>query len=172
MPRKKLEWDAEQIRQFKELCGIFCTQDEICRVMGVTPEQLDKLLNRHLREEVCGRAGQRICFDEAFARFSAGGRESLRRKQFELAMEGDKSMLVWLGKQYLGQKDPGSAPERRIARERLGGEAGAEGLPNALARGKGVRIVGRYAAGEHGAQGVHAAAARADAGNVAGLRRD
>lgn len=29
----------------------------------------------------------------------------LRRKQFEMAMDGDVRMLIWLGKQYLGQKD-------------------------------------------------------------------
>jgi hypothetical protein len=30
---------------------------------------------------------------------------SVRRKQFELAMAGNPTMLVWLGKQYLGQHD-------------------------------------------------------------------
>lgn len=34
-----------------------------------------------------------------------GGRASLRRKQYEVAMEGDKTMLIWLGKQYLEQSD-------------------------------------------------------------------
>lgn len=29
----------------------------------------------------------------------------LRQKQFEMAMNGDVRMLIWLGKQYLGQKD-------------------------------------------------------------------
>ena len=32
-------------------------------------------------------------------------RIELRKKQWELAMEGDVRMLIWLGKQYLGQKD-------------------------------------------------------------------
>lgn len=35
----------------------------------------------------------------------AEGKELLRAKQFSVAMEGDKTMLVWLGKQHLGQKD-------------------------------------------------------------------
>lgn len=30
---------------------------------------------------------------------------SLRRKQYELAMAGNAVMNIWLGKQYLGQKD-------------------------------------------------------------------
>ena len=29
----------------------------------------------------------------------------LRKKQFEVAMSGDVRMLIWLGKQYLGQKE-------------------------------------------------------------------
>ena len=29
----------------------------------------------------------------------------IRQKQFEMAMNGDVRMLIWLGKQYLGQKD-------------------------------------------------------------------
>jgi hypothetical protein len=32
-------------------------------------------------------------------------RASVRRKQYELAMAGDRTMLVWLGKNWLGQKD-------------------------------------------------------------------
>lgn len=33
------------------------------------------------------------------------GNSLLRAKQFEIAMNGDKSMLVWLGKNRLGQSD-------------------------------------------------------------------
>ena len=29
----------------------------------------------------------------------------LRKKQFEMAMDGNVQMLIWLGKQYLGQSD-------------------------------------------------------------------
>lgn len=32
-------------------------------------------------------------------------RASVRRKQFELAMAGNATMLIWLGKQMLGQKE-------------------------------------------------------------------
>ena len=30
---------------------------------------------------------------------------ALRQKQFQMAMDGDVRLLIWLGKQYLGQKD-------------------------------------------------------------------
>lgn len=32
-------------------------------------------------------------------------KDELREKQWELAMNGDVRMLVWLGKQYLKQRD-------------------------------------------------------------------
>jgi hypothetical protein len=33
------------------------------------------------------------------------GKKSLRRAQWDKALNGDTKMLVWLGKQYLSQKD-------------------------------------------------------------------
>lgn len=33
------------------------------------------------------------------------GNHSLRLKQYQKAMEGNPTMLIWLGKQYLGQSD-------------------------------------------------------------------
>lgn len=35
----------------------------------------------------------------------AQGLDLLRAKQYDVAMKGDRTMLVWLGKQYLGQTD-------------------------------------------------------------------
>lgn len=35
----------------------------------------------------------------------AEGLELIRAKQFDTAMAGDRTMLIWLGKQLLGQKD-------------------------------------------------------------------
>ena len=34
-----------------------------------------------------------------------GQLEQLKQKQFEMAINGDVRMLIWLGKQYLGQSD-------------------------------------------------------------------
>lgn len=106
MPRKKLEWTEDQIEIFQNLCGIFCDEDEICFVMGHSKEELEKLINKYLREDVTGKKSQKITFEDAFDKYSAEGRISLRRTQMDLALAGDKSMLVWLGKQYLGQTDP------------------------------------------------------------------
>ena len=44
-------------------------------------------------------------FEDYSRQKKSEGRELLRAKQFENAMNGDKTMQIWLGKQYLGQKD-------------------------------------------------------------------
>ena len=44
-------------------------------------------------------------FTAVMERGYAHGNISLRRKQMELALKGDKTMLIWLGKQRLEQKD-------------------------------------------------------------------
>ena len=46
-----------------------------------------------------------MTFADIYKRLSAPGNVSLRRKQFELAMNGNVTMNIWLGKQKLGQSD-------------------------------------------------------------------
>lgn len=42
---------------------------------------------------------------EAFERGKANGRISLRQAQFKSALGGNPTMLIWMGKQLLNQKD-------------------------------------------------------------------
>lgn len=44
-------------------------------------------------------------FAEVYKKYSANGKISLRRYQFNLA-KTNASMAIWLGKQMLGQKEP------------------------------------------------------------------
>ena len=69
------------------------------------------LAKRGLTQEDCA-AVLEVSADTIYRRFSkelALGRQqccsSLRRKQFDLAMAGNVTMLVWLGKNLLGQSD-------------------------------------------------------------------
>lgn len=94
MGRPKIVWSANDFRRFEGLCGIQCTAAEICAVMGVCEETLNRLIKDHYN----------CTFSESFERFSAAGKASLRRKQFALA-DRNASMAIWLGKQYLGQQD-------------------------------------------------------------------
>lgn len=77
------------------LCKIQCTGEECANILGLHYDAL----NMKLVEE------QGMGFSDYWAVKSAGGRQSLRRKQWTLAMKGDRTMLIWLGKQYLGQAE-------------------------------------------------------------------
>lgn len=109
MGAKPKTWDEADEKRFKSLCQIMCTKAEVCAVMDVDAKTLDRLVDKHFGESV-PHEGARLTFSEAFEVFSARGKMSLRRKQFELALEGDKSMLVWLGKNYLDQTDQKRKP--------------------------------------------------------------
>ena len=85
--------------QFEKLCAILCTLDDVCGFFDVGRETLLRWCKRTYG----------LTFEEVFKRKSAAGKVSLRRKQFEVAMAGDKTLLIWLGKQHLGQRD--SFPE-------------------------------------------------------------
>ena len=78
-----------------KLCGIQCTGEECAAVLGMDYDTLNKGLKRE------GHGG----FTDYFAQKSANGKASLRRKQYEVANSGNPTMLIWLGKQWLGQSE-------------------------------------------------------------------
>lgn len=88
-PRKEIKKD-----NFEKLCVMQCTEQEICGFFGVT----DKTLGRWCMENY----GEN--FSDTYKKLSQDGKISLRRTQFRLA-ERSTTMAIWLGKQYLGQKD-------------------------------------------------------------------
>ena len=51
------------------------------------------------------KAKYNVGFTEYCAIKKQQGNSLLKVKQFDVALKGDKTMLVWLGKQRLGQKD-------------------------------------------------------------------
>lgn len=81
--------------QLDALCEIQCTGEECAAILGVSYEHL----NNQLKKD--GNTGFLYYFKEK----SAGGKMSLRRRQFDHAMTGNATMLIWLGKQWLGQVD-------------------------------------------------------------------
>lgn len=91
MGRPKKEF---QRKIFENLCYIQCPKYEICSVLDID----DETLNRMLKDEY------NQSFSDVYKKYSAGGKASLRRTQFKLA-ERSAAMAIWLGKQYLGQKD-------------------------------------------------------------------
>ncbi len=79
-----MDIDEEQV---EEMAAIGCTVAEIAGIVGCSPRTVER---RAAAPVARGRARLNI---------------SLRRRQVELAMGGNASMLIWLGKQLLGQRD-------------------------------------------------------------------
>ena len=80
--------------QFEKLCALQCTQEEICGVLGVNSDTLNKFCKKEYK----------ATFSEVFKEKRQRGKMSLRRSQFKLA-EKNATMAIWLGKQYLDQRD-------------------------------------------------------------------
>lgn len=92
MARPKKKIDKEQ---FEKLCGLQCTIEEFCCYFDCDDETLSKWCKRTYNKS----------FSEIFKIKRGSGKISLRRKQFEVAMSGNPTMLIWLGRNYLNQTD-------------------------------------------------------------------
>lgn len=69
------------------LAKIHCTNEEIAAVCNVSVDTIERRCAGIIKKG------------------KEQGRSSLRRKQFEIALGGNVGMLIWLGKQHLGQRD-------------------------------------------------------------------
>lgn len=79
---------------FEKLCGLQCTLEEIAGIFNCSPDTIERWCKRTYNEG----------FADTYKKYSATGKTSLRRAQFKLA-EKSAAMAIWLGKQYLGQRD-------------------------------------------------------------------
>lgn len=86
--------------QFEKLCGIQCTLEEIAGWFGCS----QSTIKRWVQKTYADGSGKPLNFERAYKKYSAPGKISLRRAQFRLA-EKSAAMAIFLGKQYLGQKD-------------------------------------------------------------------
>ena len=85
----------DQFKTIEGMARIQCTQDEICDIYGVTDKTLNLALQKH----------SGVSFSDLIKKNMSHGKASLRRSQWKAADKGVPSVLIWLGKQYLGQKD-------------------------------------------------------------------
>lgn len=88
-PEKPIDWKI-----FEELCHIQCTGDEIVSVLKIGKGTLYDRVAKEYGED----------FPTTYKKLTEGGKCSIRRMQFNLAKK-NTAMAIWLGKQYLGQKD-------------------------------------------------------------------
>lgn len=99
MGRKRIAWDEAQWRQVDGMCAIQCTALEICGVMGVSQDTLERMVKDEYG----------ITFAEFYQERSSKGKMSLRRLQWKSAEAGNVTMQIFLGKQMLGQKEKAEA---------------------------------------------------------------
>lgn len=84
--RPKFIIDYEQV---EKLASIHCTQQEIATFLGCSVDTL-----QHDEK-----------FSAIYKKGLETGKMSLRRLQWKKAQDGNTTMLIWLGKNLLGQKD-------------------------------------------------------------------
>ena len=92
--RPRLTFD---LRMVEDLGRIQSTHAELAAVLGVSVDTVERRLADD--PEFCG----------AYEKGLENGRSSLRRIQWKNALSGNTTMQIWLGKQYLGQRDMHSA---------------------------------------------------------------
>ncbi len=99
--RPRLQFD---LRMVEDLGKIQSTHSELAAVLGVSIDTVE----RRLRDD------PEFC--SAYERGLENGKSSLRRIQWKAALGGNTTMQIWLGKQYLQQRDQ--------TRQELTGEKG------------------------------------------------
>ena len=87
-PRKEVD-----LALVEDLARIGCTDEDISEIARIHPSNFYR--RKKKEEEFC----------EALKKGRANMRMSLRRAQFRVAEEGNPTLLIWLGKQFLGQTD-------------------------------------------------------------------
>ena len=88
-PKIEIDWDI-----FEDLCNIHCTLTEMAAFFKCSERTIERAVKRQYNET----------FVDTYKKKCGIGKMSLRRKQFVLA-DTSAAMAIWLGKQYLNQRD-------------------------------------------------------------------
>lgn len=81
--------------QVDQMCAIQCTGVEMADILDVNYSTFERACKREKKMKLADYIQQK----------AQVGKMSLRRKQYTLAIEGNATMLVWLGKNWLNQTD-------------------------------------------------------------------
>ena len=82
------------IEEYEKSCPSQCTEEEIAGWYKCSIDTIEKFCKRTYKKT----------FADIYKTLSSKGKMSLRRYQFKIA-ENNPTMAIWLGKQYLGQRD-------------------------------------------------------------------
>lgn len=81
-------------QEFEKLCGLQCTLEEIAGWFDCSEDTVQRWAQKEYGET----------FAVVYKKHSSKGKISLRRNQMQIA-KTNATMGIWLGKQYLGQRD-------------------------------------------------------------------
>ena len=97
-PRKEVDWE-----KVDSLCKMHCTALEIIEYLNATSDEnlSYDTYDRRAHEDKGASFAEYVN-----KRHLAFARPKLRELQWKAASNGNVSMLIWLGKQYLDQKEP------------------------------------------------------------------
>lgn len=87
--------DKIKKEQFENLCNLWCTLTEIAEFFGVSEDSVELWCKKTYNER----------FTDIYKKKNSKGKIALRRWQMKSAEKGNVTMQIWLGKQYLGQKE-------------------------------------------------------------------
>lgn len=82
--------------KFEELCELQCSMKEICQTLDVSDKTLSAWVKRTYGKKY---------FSEVFEQKRKRGFYRLRSAQYALALSGNTTMQIWLGRNWLGQTD-------------------------------------------------------------------
>lgn len=88
-PRKEINRTT-----FENACSLQCTLEEMACLFGCSVDTVERWCEREYGK----------CFAEVYKMHAEDGKMSLRRNQFKLS-KVNATMAIWLGKQWLGQRD-------------------------------------------------------------------
>lgn len=104
-PKKEIS-----VEDLERLCAMQCADEEIAAWFTCSTKTIQRIRKQEPYKTV-------------FENGSAMGRVSIKRAQYQAALKGNVSMLIWLGKVILGQKE--------VIQNQLTGE---DGNPIAVAK--------------------------------------
>lgn len=81
-------------QEFEKLCGLQCTLEEIAGWFNCSEDTIQRWVQKEYGET----------FAVIYKKHSGKGKISLRRNQMQIA-KTNATMAIWLGKQYLGQRE-------------------------------------------------------------------
>jgi len=89
-PKKNID-----LEQLDKLIGLQCTGEEVASYFNIDYDTLNRIVQDTYN----------MSYSEYFQIKRGVGKASLRRIQYQSAMEGNVTMQIWLGKNWLGQSD-------------------------------------------------------------------